>query len=118
MATTNLGRIGFVVKGTWSAGTYKNLDVVRYGTNSYACNNVSGTTGVPGVSPDWTVIASDGLSVGSDAQSLKTSGASVFVNAASPPTTGQALVATSPTTAEWQTVVTPLSQLHAIALYF
>ncbi len=102
MATTNLGRIGFVVKDTWSAGTYKNLDVVRYGNSSYACNNVAGTTGVPSVSADWTVIASDGLSIGSDAATLQTTGASVNVGASAPPVAKQILIATDATHAIWQ----------------
>ena len=29
MPTMNLGRIGYVNKGNWTAGTYKRLDVVR-----------------------------------------------------------------------------------------
>jgi hypothetical protein len=41
------------------------------------------------------------------ATGLQTTGAAVMVNAASPPTTGQALVATSATTASWQAVSPP-----------
>lgn len=52
MATTNLGRIGFVPKGTWLAGTYKRLDVVLYSDVSYVCSVLT-TTAVPGTNDDW-----------------------------------------------------------------
>ena len=52
MATTNLGRIGFVSKGTWVAGPYKNLDVVRYNNALYICK-VPSTTSVPTTTTDW-----------------------------------------------------------------
>lgn len=116
MATTNIGRIGFVLKGDWIAGTYKYLDVVRHDTHSYACALTSGTSTEPSlINTDWTVLTSDGLSIGSDATSLQTTGASVNVNLASPPTTGKILVATDATHATWQDIT---SKLHAIALYF
>jgi hypothetical protein len=105
MATTNLGRIAFVPQGDWIAGTYKYLDVVRYGHNSYFCALTSGTSATPGTNSDWQILAQD--ATGLEASSLQTTGESVTVNAASPPTTGQALVATSTTTATWQTVAPP-----------
>ena len=37
MPVSNLGRIGFVTKGDWSAGTYKYLDVVRYNQSTWIC---------------------------------------------------------------------------------
>lgn len=60
MTTTNLGRIGFVLKGTYVSGnTYKRLDVVRYGNATYTCN-VSTTTQIPGIGADWQLVALDG----------------------------------------------------------
>lgn len=44
-----------------------------------------------------------------DANALKTTGSSVTVASAGPPTSGQALIATSATAASWQTITTPLS---------
>jgi len=52
MPTTNLGRIGFVSKGAWAAGTYKNLDVVRYSGALYICKVLT-TTAVPTTATDW-----------------------------------------------------------------
>ena len=37
MSTANLGRVGFVNKGTWSDGVHKINDLVTYGTAKYAC---------------------------------------------------------------------------------
>lgn len=37
MPTLNLGRVGFVSKGTWSNGLHKINDLVSYGTAKYAC---------------------------------------------------------------------------------
>lgn len=42
--------------GAWGAGTYRFNDVVSSGGNLYVCTNVAGTTGTPGVSPDWTLM--------------------------------------------------------------
>jgi hypothetical protein len=58
MATTNLGRIGLVSRGTWSAGTYKNLDVVSYNNSLYICK-VTTTTDAPTVSASWDLYVSD-----------------------------------------------------------
>jgi hypothetical protein len=164
MAVTNLGRIGFVPQGNWSAGTYKNLDVVRYNSASYICK-VATTTALPSVSTDWMMITSDtvnsgafsnisgiakgdgtnlsaatvridyaepttalatgilknttttgahSIAVAADfptlnqnttgyAQALKSATTTVDVSAATAPTTGQVLMATSGTTATWQT---------------
>jgi hypothetical protein len=60
MTITNLGRIGFVIQGTFVQGTtYKRLDVVRYGNATYTCN-VTTTTQTPGVGTDWQLYALDG----------------------------------------------------------
>ena len=59
MTTTNLGRVGFVLQGNWSAGTYKRLDVVRYSSASWGCQTAT-TTGTPGVSADWVKLTEDG----------------------------------------------------------
>jgi len=53
---------------------------------------------VPPVDPQDVAIKSDGGA----AESLQTTGADVVVSTAAPPTTGQILKATSPTTANWQ----------------
>jgi hypothetical protein len=58
MATTNLGRIGLVSRGTWSAGTYKNLDVVSYNNSLYICK-VTTTTDAPTVTASWDLYVSD-----------------------------------------------------------
>lgn len=59
MATTNLGRIALVPKGDWVSGaTYKKLDVVRFGTASFICLNL--TTVDPTNTTDWQLLASDG----------------------------------------------------------
>lgn len=54
MPTVNLGRIGFVNKGTWSNVTeYKVNDIVRYNGNTYACR-VAHTGQTPPTSGDNT----------------------------------------------------------------
>ena len=58
MATTNLGRIALVPKGAWVPGTYKKLDIVRYGTASYMCLGL--TTSDPTNTDMWQILASDG----------------------------------------------------------
>lgn len=64
MAVTNLGRVGFVSQGAWSAGTYKHLDFVRHSNATWTCG-VESTTGEPGVSADWDLSINDGSSVAS-----------------------------------------------------
>jgi len=67
------------------------------------------TTNTPLLDGDFT---NDTLTINGDltvtgeneADRLRTTGASVVVGTSAPPTTGQALLATSATTAEWQTV--------------
>jgi hypothetical protein len=59
MTTANLGRIGFVPQGTWAAGSYKNLDVVRYNGATYVCKAT--TTTPPSDTSSWQLIASDGV---------------------------------------------------------
>lgn len=61
MATTNLGRVGFVARGTWAAGTYKYLDMVRYNTAAYVCK-VATTTNNPSITSDWDLVVQDGIS--------------------------------------------------------
>lgn len=59
MATTNLGRIALVPKGTYVSGTtYKMLDIVRYGTGSFVCLTL--TTADPTDTSAWQLLASDG----------------------------------------------------------
>ena len=58
MPTTNLGRIGFVSKGDWVAGTYKNLDIVSYLNSLYICKVLT-TTADPTVVTDWDVYVSE-----------------------------------------------------------
>jgi hypothetical protein len=58
MTTTNLGRVAVVPKGTWAAGTYKALDMVRYQGSSYIAKGT--TTALPTVTTDWDLVASDG----------------------------------------------------------
>ena len=61
MTTTNLGRIAVVPKGTWTAGTYKALDLVRYQGSSYIAKGT--TTALPTVTTDWDLIVGDGVSL-------------------------------------------------------
>lgn len=58
MTTTNLGRVAVVPKGTWSAGTYKALDLVRYNDASYIAKST--TTALPTDTTYWTLVVSDG----------------------------------------------------------
>ena len=52
MPVSNLGRIGFVTKGDWVAGTYKYLDVVKHNQGTWICA-VPTTTQTPGAGADW-----------------------------------------------------------------
>lgn len=61
MTTTNLGRVAVVPKGTWAAGTYKALDMVRYQGSSYIAKGT--TTALPTVTTDWDLVAGDGASL-------------------------------------------------------
>jgi hypothetical protein len=61
MTTTNLGRVAIVPKGTWAAGTYKPLDLVRYQGSSYLAKTT--TTALPTVTTDWNLVAGDGASL-------------------------------------------------------
>lgn len=58
MTTTNLGRIAIVPKGTWAAGSYKALDLVRYNGASYVAK--SATTASPTDTTYWQLVNSDG----------------------------------------------------------
>ena len=52
MPVSNLGRIGFVTKGDWSAGEYKYLDVVKHVAATWICA-VPTTDEEPGAGTDW-----------------------------------------------------------------
>lgn len=52
MPVSNLGRIGFVTKGDWVAGTYKYLDVVKHNKGTWICA-VPTTTQAPSAGNDW-----------------------------------------------------------------
>lgn len=58
MTTTNLGRVAVVPKGTYTAGSHKPLDLVRYNGSSYIAKTT--TTALPTVTSDWDLVASDG----------------------------------------------------------
>lgn len=60
MPTTNLGRIGYVNKGNWVAGTYKRLDVVRHNGAAWSCRAATTTTQEPSPSAtDWMLFVQD-----------------------------------------------------------
>ena len=61
MTTTNLGRVAVVPKGTYTAGTNKPLDLVRYNGSSYIAKTT--TTALPTVTTDWDLVAGDGASL-------------------------------------------------------
>jgi hypothetical protein len=63
MATLNLGKIGIVNKGDYSAGTYKKLEIVKLNGVVYICD-VESTTNAPPHS-DWYALVSDGELAGS-----------------------------------------------------
>ena len=54
MASINLGRVGFVLRGTWSSGTtYNPLDVVLYNGTSYAAKTTSTGLAPSAASAAW-----------------------------------------------------------------
>lgn len=60
MPTTNLGRIGYVNKGDWAAGTYKRLDVVRHNGAAWSCRAATTTTQEPSpTATDWMLFVQD-----------------------------------------------------------
>lgn len=61
MTTSNLGRVAVVPSGTWAAGTYKPLSVIRYNGASYISKTT--TAAVPTVTTDWDLIVGDGASL-------------------------------------------------------
>jgi len=61
MTTTNLGRVAVVPKGTYTAGSHKPLDLVRYNGSSYIAKTT--TTALPTVTTDWDLVAGDGASL-------------------------------------------------------
>jgi hypothetical protein len=61
MTTTNLGRVAIVPKGTYTAGSHKPLDLVRYNGASYIAKTT--TTALPTVTSDWDLVAGDGASL-------------------------------------------------------
>lgn len=57
MATVNLGRVSFVMKGDYSSSTtYKRLDVVSFGGVSYAAKQDVPTGTVPTNTTYWQVL--------------------------------------------------------------
>ena len=58
MTQINLGRIVVVPKGTWTAGTYKALDLVRYNGASYIAKSTTTTT--PTNATYWDLVSQDG----------------------------------------------------------
>jgi len=71
MATTNLGRIGFVLKGDWSAGTYKNLDIVFHTGATWGCQVLT-TTEEPGVGSDWVKLLEESSLINDNSVTLLT----------------------------------------------
>lgn len=61
MTTSNLGRIAIVPKGSWVAGTYKALDLVRYNGSTYIAKVT--TTALPTNTTDWTLVVTDGINL-------------------------------------------------------
>ena len=54
MSSINLGRVGFVLRGTWSSGaTYNPLDVVLYNGTSYAAKTTSTGLAPSAASAAW-----------------------------------------------------------------
>jgi hypothetical protein len=66
MTQINLGRIVVVPKGTWSAGTYKTLDLVRYNGASYIAKST--TTATPTNTTYWDLVNQDGATGATGAQ--------------------------------------------------
>ena len=58
MTQVNLGRIVIIPQGTWTAGTYKALDLVRYNGKSYIAKTT--TTATPTNTTYWDLIVQDG----------------------------------------------------------
>ena len=58
MTQVNLGRIAIIPQGTWIAGTYKALDLVRYNGKSYIAKAT--TTATPTNTTYWDLVAQDG----------------------------------------------------------
>ena len=58
MASINLGRVGFVLRGTWSSGTtYNPLDVVLYNGTSYAAKTTNSNLTPSSSSAAWQELA-------------------------------------------------------------
>ena len=65
MPTLNLGRVGSVPKGNWTAGAYKKLDIVRHNGAAWQCKAATTTTQEPSdVASDWMKLVEDGLDGG------------------------------------------------------
>lgn len=58
MTQVNLGRIVIIPQGTWTAGTYKALDLVRYNGASYIAKAT--TTATPTNTTYWDLVVQDG----------------------------------------------------------
>lgn len=64
MPTLNLGRVGSVPKGNWTAGTYKKLDIVRHNGAAWQCKAASTTTQEPSdIASDWMKLVEDGAAL-------------------------------------------------------
>lgn len=66
MATTNLGRVSIVPRGSWSsAATYSRLDLVTNEGSSYLYVNTNSSSGQALTNATyWQVVASGGIPVG------------------------------------------------------
>jgi hypothetical protein len=70
MPTTNLGRIGFVLQGDWSAGTHKFLDVVSHNNAVWGCAQAT-TTDEPAPGSDWIkLVDASGFTFASQSEAL------------------------------------------------
>lgn len=110
MPTLNLGRVGSVPKGNWTAGTYKKLDIVRHNGAAWQCKAATTTTQEPSdVASDWMKLVEDGAAL--DASDIPFSPTGNISS-----TNVQA--ALEEVAAAASSAAIPLSQLHAIALCF
>jgi hypothetical protein len=67
--TTNLGRVGFVIQGAYVNGqAYLYLDVVTWGSTTYVCANVNGSSNPPSNTTDWVVLCYSIVTAGNGTQ--------------------------------------------------
>lgn len=105
------------VRGTGSPGTYTTLQTLSATLRVLTIPNVSDTVICESTSDTLTNKTVTGATNTVHANYFKTTGADVDVIAA-PPTTGQALVATSATVCTWQSILTSGTILSAASLNF